>query len=124
MTVKRIVQAVAVLATATGFVLGTQSAALAADKTGSITGGQFAYIDSGNILTVTDTKRDDAWAEVIVFNKRWPGGALECRASGAGKTKRCTLAGTDTRENEKITLWLRVMNTKGKYSNKKYTTTA
>lgn len=124
MIMKRIVQTAAVLATATGLVLGTQSAAMAADKTGSIKGGQFAYIDKGNILTVTDTKADDAWAEVVVFNKRWPGSALTCKAAGAGKTKRCTLAGTDTVENEKITLWLRVMNTKGKYSEKTYYTTA
>ncbi|MFF3731184.1 hypothetical protein ACFYXM_12910 [Streptomyces sp. NPDC002476] len=120
----RIVRGATVLAAAGGLVLGAQSAAMAADKTGSVTGGSFAYIDSGNILTVTDTKKDDAWAEVIVFNKAWPGGALTCKAEGAGKSKRCTLAGTDTRENEKITLWLRVMNTKGKFIDKEYTTYA
>ncbi|MFF3765572.1 hypothetical protein ACFYYR_15995 [Streptomyces sp. NPDC001922] len=121
---KKIIRGAAVLAAATGLVLGTQTGAQAADRTGSIAGGSFAYIDKGNILTVTDTKADGAWAEVVVFNKRWPGGALECKAEGAGKSKRCSLAGSDTRENEKIELWLRVLNTHGKYSDKSYHTTA
>ncbi|WP_432097312.1 hypothetical protein [Streptomyces sp. bgisy100] len=121
---KKIIRGAAVLAAATGLVLGTQTGAQAADRTGSITGGSFAYIDKSNTLTVTDTKTDNAWAEVVVFNKRWPGGALECKAEGAGKTKRCSLNGTDTRKNEKIELWLRVLNTHGKFSSKRYYTTA